>query len=469
MARILIIDDEELFCGYLSHLVSRMGHEATCTPNLAGGLRAVQGGAFDVVLLDVSLPDGNGLEVLPRIKTAPSCPEVIIITGGGDSDGAELAIRNGAWDYLQKHASPGDLQLTLKRALEHHQEKRLRAPSVALKLGGIVGGSPPMAACYDLLAQAASSEANVLITGPTGSGKELFARAIHRNSARASGNFVVVDCAALPETLVESALFGHEKGAFTSADRAHDGLVRQAHGGTLFLDEVGEMPGKIQKAFLRVLQERRFRPVGSRREIESDFRLVAATNRDLERMVGSGDFRQDLLFRLRSICIDLPPLKDRVQDILEITRFHLNRLGERRGSGLKGISPELLEALQAYDWPGNVRELVHALESALAAAGPVPTLYPLHLPGHIRVALARASVTPNPALPERADDLSPPSPLIPKMQEVREKALAAIEKQYLAALLSHAGGDMEWASRLSGLSKPRLYALLKRYQLTRNP
>lgn len=467
MANVLIIDDEALFCEMLSDVVLRMGHSVKCAINLAEGLDAAEKGVFDVAFLDVALPDGNGLLALPKLKTSPSTPEVIIITGSGDRDGAELAIKNGAWDYIQKHSSLSNLRLTLTRALQHRQEKLLRKPSVALKLEGIVGSSPQIRACYDLLAQAALSEANVLITGPTGSGKELFARAIHRNSSRAQQNFVVVDCAALPETLVESALFGHEKGAFTSADRAHHGLVRQAHGGTLFLDEVGEMPGSVQKAFLRVLQEHRFRPIGSSREVSSDFRLVAATNRDLESMVESGDFRHDLLFRLRSICIALPPLKDRTQDIKEIIRFHLHRLGERQGFGAKGFSPEFFEALQTYEWPGNVRELVNALESALAAAGPVPTLFPLHLPSHIRISLARASVSRKPE-PPTSNPGMPPSSLMPKMQEVREQALSAVEEQYLTALLSHTGGNMELACRISGLSKPRLYALFKQYNLSRN-
>ncbi len=468
MANVLIIDDEELFRQMLSDVVRRMGHAVDHAADIAQGLAAVEKNGFDVVFLDVALPDGNGLTVLPQIKISPSAPEVIIITGAGDRNGAELAIKNGAWDYIQKHASLGDLKLTLTRALQHRQEKLTRQPTVALKLEGIVGSSPQILACYDRLAQAALSEANVLITGPTGSGKELFARAIHRNSSRAQQNFVVVDCAALPETLVESALFGHEKGAFTSADRAHGGLIRQAHGGTLFLDEVGEMPAAVQRAFLRVLQERRFRPVGGGKEIASDFRLVAATNRDLESMVRDGSFRQDLLFRLRAICIELPPLKDRIQDIKEIIRFHLHRLGERQGFGAKGFSPEFFQALQSYEWPGNVRELVNALECALAAAGPVPTLYPLHLPNHIRVCLAQASITDRPQAPDLSPIDMPPSSILPKMQEVREKALSAVEKQYLTALLSHTGGNMNLASRISGLSKPRLYALLKHYDLTRS-
>ncbi len=467
MANVLIIDDEELFRQMLSDVVRRMGHAVDHAANIAQGLEAVDKNGFDVVFLDVALPDGNGLTVLPQIKTSRSAPEVIIITGAGDRDGAELAIKNGAWDYIQKHASLGELKLTLTRALQHRQEKLTRQPTVALKLEGIVGSSPQILVCYDRLAQAALSEANVLITGPTGSGKELFARAIHRNSSRAQQNFVVVDCAALPETLVESALFGHEKGAFTSADRAHDGLIRQAHGGTLFLDEVGEMPAAVQRAFLRVLQERRFRPVGGGREIASDFRLVAATNRDLESMVRGGSFRQDLLFRLRAICIELPPLRDRIQDIKEIIRFHLHRLGERQGFGAKGFSPEFFQALQAYDWPGNVRELVNALECALAAAGPVPTLFPLHLPNHIRVCLARASISDQPQTLDLSPIDRPPSSILPKMQEVREKALNAVERQYLTALLSHTGGNMDLASRVSGLSKPRLYALFKHYDLTR--
>ncbi|MGD0972339.1 MAG: sigma-54 dependent transcriptional regulator [Desulfobaccales bacterium] len=392
MARVLIIDDDQMFGEMLSEMVQTLGQESLCAPTLAEGLRLATAGGFDVVFLDVRMPDGSGLEMLPQVRQTSSAPEVIIITGAGDPDGAELAILNGAWDYIEKPSSIKQMSLPLVRALQYRQEKRLKKPPVALNLEGIVGQSPQMRACYDLVAQAADSDANVLIYGETGTGKELFAQAIHRNSHRSGKGFVVVDCAALPSSLVESALFGHEKGAFTSADRSQVGLIKQADGGTLFLDEVGELPIEIQKAFLRVLQERRFRPVGSRFETESDFRLVAATNRDLDELAAKGLFRRDLLFRLRAITLDLPPLRHRYGDLKDLTLFHTARICEKWGIGPKGFAPEFLEALLAHDWPGNVRELFNTLDRALAESRYEPTLFPKHLTSQIRIKVARAAV-----------------------------------------------------------------------------
>ncbi len=307
MASVLVIDDDPKFCDVLSQLIREMGHHLRWVHTLREGLKEAAQGENDVVFLDVRLPDGNGLEALPRIRQMPGTPEVIIMTGEGDPDGAELAIKSGAWDYLEKPSSLEAMALPFLRALQYREEKKARSPRVALRLEGIAGQSRKMKASFDLVAQAASSDASVLITGETGTGKELFAWAIHQNSRRSGKSFVVVDCAALPETLVESILFGHEKGAFTGADRVREGLIQQADGGTLFLDEVGELPLTVQGAFLRVLQDHRFRPLGGRREVGSDFRVVAATNQNLNTMVDQGLFRKDLLFRLRSLTIELPP------------------------------------------------------------------------------------------------------------------------------------------------------------------
>jgi len=285
MADILIIDDDQLICTTLSHVVRAQNHTPACAFSLKEGLAMASARSFDVVFLDVRLPDGSGLDIVQALRDTPSSPEVIIITGFGDVDGAELAITHGAWDYLEKSASIDEIILPLERALQYRAERQAKARPTALKLEGIVGSSPPMRTAIELLAQAAASDANVLVTGETGTGKELFSWAIHANSPRAGKNFVVVDCAALPETIVESVLFGHERGAFTGADRSKTGLITQAHGGTLFLDEVSELPPSVQGSFLRALQERRFRPVGSVREVTSDFRLIAASNRNLDEMV----------------------------------------------------------------------------------------------------------------------------------------------------------------------------------------
>ena len=274
MGKILIIDDDRSVFKTLMALIQRMDCEAMWKQTLSEGLAEVEAQAYDVVLLDVHLPDGCGLDSVSRIRRAPTEPEVIIMTGFGNVDGAEIAITNGAWDYMQKTGSPQEITLSLKHVLEYRREKaRHHHAPVALNLKGLVGESKPLMACFDQLAQAAAGHANVLICGETGTGKEIFARAIHENSARSGKSMVVVDCAALPETLVESLLFGHEKGVYTGADKAREGLVAQADGGTLFLDEVGEMPLTIQKVFLRVLQERKYRSRGQQKRTAQQFSI----------------------------------------------------------------------------------------------------------------------------------------------------------------------------------------------------
>lgn len=462
MANVLIIDDDEMIHKMLLPVVEHMGHDVTSAFTFGDGLKEAVSGTFDVVYLDVRLPDGNGLDALPSMRKIASPPEVIIITAAGDPDGAELAIKNGAWDYVQKPLSTKDVTLQLSRVLQYREEKKASKPPVVLKHEGIIGSSPQLKGCLNLVAHAAGNEASVLITGETGTGKELFACAVHDNSRRAHKNFVVVDCAALPETLVESVLFGHDKGAFTGADRAKEGLVKQADGGTLFLDEVGELPLSVQKAFLRVLQEHRFRPVGGKQEVQSNFRLIAATNRDLDQMVGSGQFRKDLLFRLRSMAIELPPLREQPEDIKELALYHMAKLCESYGIGTKGFSPEFLETLTAYDWPGNTRELVNTLERALAAVQDEATLFPKHLPTHIRVQLARASVKVKGKPKEKAG----PTHKFPGLRDFREAGIASLEQQYLQDLMLLTKGDIKEACRISGLSRSRLYGLLKKHKIS---
>ncbi|MCP4715732.1 MAG: sigma-54-dependent Fis family transcriptional regulator [Deltaproteobacteria bacterium] len=466
MAHILIIDDDTMMSDMLSQMVDRMGHAATCVDTLSAGMESVGSSTYDVVLLDVRLPDGNGLDLLPEIRKGAYSPEVIIITAEGDPDGAELAIKNGAWDYIEKPSSVEKMSLPIIRALQYRDEKEAKKPPVALKRDSIIGNSPQMKACLDMLAQAANSAAPVLVFGETGTGKELFAWAIHENSSRVKKNFVVVDCAALPETLVESSLFGYKKGAFTGADKDMEGLIKQADGGTLFLDEIGELPLNLQKAFLRVLQEHRFRPVGSKIEIESNFRVVAASNRNLSQMVQRGQFRSDLLFRLESILIEIPALRERVEDVKELAMHYVAKLCERYGVETKGFSPEFFEALLAYEWSGNVRELVNTIEWALSAAQNDPTFHPRHLPPNIRIQLARKSIGKK----SRASDgfvhqATLPSSL-PKLQDFRDDVITRAEKQYLDELMSAAGNDVKKACSISGLSRPRLYAILKKYGIS---
>jgi two-component system NtrC family response regulator len=466
MANILIIDDDKTICDILSLVVKEMGQEVASAFTVHEGVRKASSGWFDVVLLDVNLPDGNGLDALPRIRKSPSSPEVVMITGAGDPDGAELAIKNGAWDYIQKPLLNNEVTLQLSRAIQYREEKKARKPPVALKRGGIVGSGARMQACLDLLAEAAHSEANVLIVGETGTGKERFATAAHENSSRAQNSFVVVDCAALPASLVESVIFGHEKGAYTGADKAQEGLIRQAHEGTLFLDEVGELPLPVQKAFLRVLQERRFRPVGGKQEVESHFKLIAATNRDLEEMVASGQFRKDFLFRLRSITIELPPLREHLEDIKELVVYYMTRLCESYGIATKGFSPDFLETLIEYHWPGNVRELVSTVERALASAYHDPTLFPKHLPTQMRVQLTRNAVSKEQQDTGSLTGRAKPCTKFSKFRDFREAGVSNLEQQYLHDLMLFTKGNITEACRISGLSRSRLYGLLKKHKIS---
>jgi two-component system, NtrC family, response regulator len=464
VAHVLIIDDDRLVSETIANMVQRMGHQATCVFNLKNGLEKTSSDVIDVVFLDVRLPDGNGLDVLPQIQAAPSSPEVIIMTGYGDPDGAELAIRHGAWDYIQKPSTVDAMTLPLVRALQYRQEKKPGQASKTLKRQGIVGNSPRMKACLDLLAQVAPSDATVLISGETGTGKELFARAIHENSPRSRKNFVIVDCAALPETLVESILFGHEKGAYTGADRAEEGLVLAADGGTLFLDEVGELPLSMQRSFLRVLQERRFRPVGGKQEVASNFRLIAASNRDLDEAVGREKFRADLLFRLQTFTIELPPLRERLEDIKETAAYYMNVLTGHHGMEPKEFSPEFLNALVDYPWPGNVRELINALERALVNATHDRILFPKHLPVNIRVQIARSAMIEKETT-SKSESASAVT-AFPPIKESRDKALAEAEEKYLKELMALTKGNIREACSISGLSRSRLYLLLKRYSIS---
>ena len=459
MARILIIDDDRIFADMLAEVVTDMGHTASRAFTMSDGLKEAAAGDVTVVLLDVNLPDGNGLTHIPALRDRCPSAEVIIITAYGDRGGAELALDSGAWDYIQKTASISEMKLSLSRAVQYAETNRCRTPTPPdIDLDGIIGKSRTLCGCFGRLAEAARSDANLLLTGETGTGKELFARAVHRNSRRSRGPFITVDCASLTPTLVESQLFGHEKGAFTGADRKMDGMIMQANGGTLFLDEIGELPLPIQKAFLRVLQEKHFRPVGGRQELESDFRTLAATNRNLEAMVNAGTFRSDLLYRLRSLAIELPPLREHPEDIPDLTLFYTAKLCNRYGVDIKGISPEFLELIAAYPWPGNVRELVNILESAVAAAFDEHTLYPKHLPTNIRLHGTSGDYG------KRIEEAPPQS--LPPLKTVREAAVLEAECQYLRQLMLLAKGDIREGCRISGLSRPQLYAQLRKHNLS---
>jgi DNA-binding NtrC family response regulator len=461
VARILIIDDDTKLCRLLHGLVKGLGHTPDTANTMVQGLELAYTGDYDLILLDLQLPDGDGLQALPELLRAPSHPEVIIITGSG-IQGAELAFTHGAWDYVPKPFLMQEISLPIARALQYREEKHAVHPVKTLDRVGIIGSSAGIAHCLEAVGRASPSDASVLIRGETGTGKELFARAIHANSRRCSANFIVVDCGAVPETLVESILFGHEKGAFTGAERRREGLLQQAQGGTLFLDEIGELPYAMQKALLRAIQEKQVRPLGSAQEVAVDFRVVAATNKDLDTMVRGHTFREDLLYRIRAMEIILPPLRERREDIPEIAIRKIQRLCQQYGMSIKGISQEFLDILSAQNWPGNVRELINVLEYALASAGADPTLYPKHIPHTYRAAVLRTDEKDQTQKSHAAEDGPSDTRDLPPLSEFRSR----YERSYLSLLLEKTRGNRQLACELSGISQSQLYALLKKHNLT---
>ena len=456
MAHVLIVDDDPVLTDMLAGQLTLSGHSPQAVHTLSDGVTAARKGRFDIVLLDVQLPDGNGLDEVAGFKRVRSDPEIIIITGQGEADGAEKAVLSGAWCYIEKPHVIRELPLHLTRALQYRQERtKVFEVPVALKRKNIIGGSAAINERLDQVARAASSDVSVLIVGPTGTGKELFAKAIHENSARADRNFVVVDCAALPETLIESTLFGHVRGAFTNADRDQDGLVKHAHGGTLFLDEVGELPLATQKTFLRLLQEHEYRPVGSSQQQYSNFRLVAATNRDLGDWVSRGKFREDLLFRLQAFTITLPPLLERREDIRELVLFFIARLCDRYSIENKGVAADFIEALSAYDWPGNVRELYQVIEQVFTNPFLGPTCFAVHLPNKFRILLARAGFA------EKNGERAAVAGMLPSWRKYKETS----EKEYLMKLKEYSQSNISQACRIADMSRTRFYQLLQKYDV----
>lgn len=475
MTSILVIDNENIIFDALKECVLKNGIEAFHAATLKEGIRQNHAYAFDVILMKDSLPDGSSCYSVQDVLAKPEPPEVIVYTTKGDPDEAEYALKCGVWDYIIDPSPVEVLPKLLERAIRYRQSKNAgqqfdeQHAHKELRNLGIIGSSKEMQHCINLAAQISQSDANVLITGESGTGKELFATAIHNFSSRSKGNLTIVDCAALPGTLVESILFGHAKGSFTGAERSQTGLVKQSDGGTLFLDEIGEMPLEMQKKFLRVIQERKFRPVGSSTEVTSNFRLITATNRDLQLMAKEGTFREDLLYRLKTFHFELPPLRNRRSDITELAYYFRDNFCKRNKLKKKKFSPDYLMILQQYDWPGNVRELFQALERSITAAQESTVLYPMHLPIGIRV-----NVTRKKAENKTADHKAPPekntyseSPKLPTLKDARERAIEAEEKNYLATLLKNTDGDITQCCEIAELSRSRLYDLLKKYNLTK--
>lgn len=360
--RILVVDDERSIRELLTILLEQQGHEVSTAESVAAGTAALVERQPDLVICDLKLPDGNGLEVLEAArKRQLSCP-FIIITAHTTPQHALESLRAGAAEYLSKPFNVDDLKLILDKLLRSATEAVQSWPSDT----EFIGSSPPIQRVLELIPRIAATPSTVLITGESGTGKELLARAIHAASSQSRGPFLSVNCGALPEGLLESELFGHARGSFTGAVRDHIGLFAQAHGGTIFLDEVGELTLAMQVKLLRVLQEHRVRPVGGNRETEVQVRVMAATNRDLRRDVGSGAFREDLYYRLNVIHVHLPALRQRGEDLPRLARHFVEKTCEKFGLPPKRLTADAIRVLQAYPWPGNVRELENVVERTVA-------------------------------------------------------------------------------------------------------
>ncbi|MFQ5895933.1 MAG: PEP-CTERM-box response regulator transcription factor [Nitrospinota bacterium] len=445
--KLVIVDDDP---GLLSQLrwALQDEYEVELFEAPAPALPAIQAAGPCVVLLDlyfpgVQGPEADGLAAAQKILEAEPLTKVIIITGVGGRQNALSAVELRVYDFLEKPLDLQALKTLVGRAsylqrLEVENRRLQEALEKKHRFENIVGSSPPMQEIFHLLARVADTEATILLEGESGTGKELVAQAIHYRSRKRAGPFVVINCGAIPEELVESELFGHEKGAFTSAHRRHIGKVEQANGGTLFLDEVAELSPRLQVKLLRFLQNHTIERVGGTSLIEVDVRVIAATNKDLEKATAEGAFREDLFFRLNVIGIRIPPVRERGGDILLLADYHLRRLAREKGLPSKSLSPAAREAVHAYAWPGNVRELENRIERALLTSR-APSLTPKDL-GLEGGAPRRAEAT---------------------LREVRERA----EEAHLRACLAEAGGNLSRAAKMLGIDRKSLRNLMARYSL----
>ncbi len=364
-ARILVVDDDPHIALALRERLEARGHAVSTAATGAAAVRAILSESPDLVLLDLQLPEGDGFDVLGRIREAGVETTVVVITAHGTVERAVRAMREGAYDFLQKPFEPSLVEETVRRALERVSLVRRDRSARTLEEPEPIAEDPAMRRVLDLVRRAASSDATVLLLGESGTGKEVLARFVHRSSARAVGPFVPLSCAALSESLLESELFGHEKGAFTGAAERRRGRIELAHGGTLFLDEIGEVSPAFQAKLLRVLEERTFERVGGSQPIRVDLRLLAATNRDLKAAVAAGKFREDLYYRLNVVRIEVPPLRERPADVLPLAHAYLERARRKAGRTPMTLSEDAAALLRAYRWPGNVRELVNAIDRAV--------------------------------------------------------------------------------------------------------
>jgi len=445
--RVLIVDDDSALCETLALGLRKRGYGTESRLSAADALFALSANEFDVVVTDLNMRGTNGIELCERIlANRPDIP-VIVLTAFGSLETAVSAIRAGAYDFISKPVELDVLAIALDRAARHRElrEEVRRLRQEAVRTGPpetFVGQSAAMRLVYDMIERVADSETTVFVTGESGTGKELVARAIHRRSRRRERAFVAIDCAAMPEGLLESELFGHTKGAFTDAKTHQPGLFLEANGGTLFLDEIGDMPLVLQPKLLRVLQDRSVRPVGARTWTPIDVRLIAATNRDLESAIEEGHSREDLYYRINVVHIDLPPLRSRAGDILPLAQHFLRQFALRAEKDIVGFSPAAAEKLVAYSWPGNVRELQNCIERSVALAR-YDHIGADDVPEKIRAYRSSHVIVPG-------DD---PSEFV-RMEE--------LERRYIARVMETVAGNKTAAARILGLDRKRLYRMLDR-------
>ena len=452
MSRVLLVDDDFSLTETLRIGLGRRGFTVGAAGSAAEALAALETDDFDVVVTDLNMKGGTGIDLCTSIAARHRDLPTIVLTAFGNYETAVAAIRAGAYDFISKPVQLDVLGIAIERAAQHrtlHQEvKRLRsAQSDRAANSDFIGASPALEKVRDLIERVAGSDASVLITGESGSGKEVVARSLHRQSRRGDKPFMAINCAAMPEALLESELFGHARGAFTDARQAHSGLLAEAHGGTVFLDEIGDMPLGLQPKLLRVVQERTVRPLGSTTEVAIDVRFIAATNLDIESAVEERRFREDLFFRLNVIRLELPPLRARPADILPLAQHFMQRFAATAGKQIDAISPAVAERLLTYPWPGNVRELQNCIERGVALAR-FTELGIDDLPERIRLHKNSDVVVAG----------SDPSELL-RMEE--------IERRYILHVLNAVQGNKTAAARILGIERKTLYRKLEQFRAER--
>src|SRR5467141_3491552 len=444
-AKILVVDDESAILRLLREALTQWGYQVTSASSAAEALQALRGDMFDAVITDIRMPDMNGLELLKEIKRHDESVEVVVMTGYPTIASAVEALKEGAFDYLSKPLLLDELRHLMTRMTERRflrgEVHSLRARlGEELTVNELVGNSAPMQRVKEIISKVAPTDSPVLIEGESGTGKELVAAAIHRLSPRAKGPFIPVNCSAIPEDLLESEFFGHVRGAFSGAVSDALGLFRGANEGTIFLDEIAELSPGLQVKLLRVLQEMQVRPVGSTKPHSVDVRVIAATNRDLERAMTAGSFRQDLFYRLKVVRVTVPPLRERREDIPSLINHFLRRFNKRFHRDVRGVAPEALAALSAYTFPGNVRELENLIERAFAM-GAREQIALNDLPSLSKTPMASTPVTSPESVP----------------------ALADVERELILKALAVFKDDKEAAAKALGISRRTIYRRLKEY------